>query len=389
MENCRCAGRPFCVRRRRRAACAKKSRSAKSGWRRVVLSCVFAGTAAFGCCFVSRADALEDMLRKAKEQESRVTGENPEQIPDSRILVENRTQNDIRVASMGGQCIASGLEQVFYAAGKNYTPEGSVLLTLFGDAEYSGTVEEQFRQQGDMYTLVRFALRPAEEEREEDGDVRGEKSYWNLGDTVEREIGGRMRRFRCIDQDYRGNALFLCDSVIPADTGARYAYETLEDGSHGYVYHPGPIERFGDSGEYRDSRIRAWLAGQEENFPGAAAADTGVTRSYMGRSGSGTREQFDPEDFASYELGSQRMTDRLFILSLDEAMRYRRELWTIREEEASAFAGGYWLRSPMAGPGGGDSGYVYMVDLTDGSIHPQRTESPEGVRPAFVMPQRN
>lgn len=53
--------------------------------------------------------------------------------------------------------------------------------------------------------------------------------HWNIGDTVTRNIGGTAYRFRCIDQNYadhmdyhRKGALFLCDEVIPANTGSHY-----------------------------------------------------------------------------------------------------------------------------------------------------------------------
>ena len=60
--------------------------------------------------------------------------------------------------------------------------------------------------------------------------------HWNIGDTVTRNIGGTAYRFRCIDQNYadhmdyhRKGALFLCDEVIPANTGSHYQFETPED----------------------------------------------------------------------------------------------------------------------------------------------------------------
>ena len=57
--------------------------------------------------------------------------------------------------------------------------------------------------------------------------------HWNIGDTVTRKIDGKSYRFRCIDQNYadhmgghKSGALFLCDEVIPANTGSRYEFET-------------------------------------------------------------------------------------------------------------------------------------------------------------------
>ena len=56
----------------------------------------------------------EQMLETAKEQESAVTGEDPRLIPDSRLVVTDRTENDIRVTSIAGQCLEKGNDQVFY-----------------------------------------------------------------------------------------------------------------------------------------------------------------------------------------------------------------------------------------------------------------------------------
>ena len=57
--------------------------------------------------------------------------------------------------------------------------------------------------------------------------------HWNIGDTVTRKIDGKSYRFRCIDQNYadhmgghKSGALFLCDEVIPANTGSRYEFES-------------------------------------------------------------------------------------------------------------------------------------------------------------------
>ncbi len=358
--------------------------------RRCVFLSIFMVFMTFHAASAAYGASLEELFQRAKEQEAGVTGERPDQIPDSRFLAESRVQNDIRILFAAGKCVAAGQEQVFYAVGKNYVPEGSMIPVLFGNqAEYSSTAEDRIRQGEDIYTLVRFAVRPVRQESPEKPDFKETKEYWNLGDTVLREIGGQPCRFRCIDQDYQGNALFLCDSVIPADFGSRYVYETAEDGTHEYVYCPGPVEKFGESSEYRESWVRRWLKEQEKKLPPSPAVNVGVTKSFMGRSEKGEEEQFDEGAFASFELGSQRLTDRLFILSLDEAFLYRDYLWKVPDLPASAFTRGYWLRSPMAGAGGGDTGYVYMVDLTEGSIHPHPAESPAGIRPAFVLPQKN
>ena len=123
--------------------------------------------------------------------------------------------------------------------------------------------------------------------------------HWNIGDTVTREIGGTAYRFRCIDQNYadhmdyyRKGALFLCDEVIPANTGSHYQFETPEDASHGYVYASGPIVRFGETADYKYSAIRAWLSGSAEQFSDAEMVNIGVERAYQGQTGRELWEQF-------------------------------------------------------------------------------------------------
>ena len=116
------------------------------------------------------------------------------------------------------------------------------------------------------------------------------------------------------------------------------------------------------------------------------------------------------------------MTDQLFILSVDEAFKYREWLWRFDgakeenpESQYGPFSKGYWLRSPAGDCGNLDTGLVYIVDLVNGNIHPapvvpakQSTKNiinlsgdrkdaedlevqltgTTGVRPAFVLPQR-
>ena len=114
--------------------------------------------------------------------------------------------------------------------------------------------------------------------------------HWNIGDTVTRKIDGKSYRFRCIDQNYadhmgghKSGALFLCDEVIPANTGSRYEFETPGDRAHGYVYKPGPIVCFGNSADYKYSAVRGWLSRFAEEFADAEMVNTGVEWGYFGK----------------------------------------------------------------------------------------------------------
>ncbi len=197
-------------------------------------------------CGISYAD-INDFLYKS-------AGNKPRE-----AYVENRLENDQRVLSAVGQCLREGSDEGnFYVTGKNYMPEGSVLQSFYGDdLEYSRTVEETRCQGQDTYWTVRFALKWKSTGSSQTA-YASSKSYWSLGDRVIEEIAGIPYTFRCIDQNYQNAgtsgqaaALFLCESVIPSDTGSAYHYEQQESGSYEYVYYPGPIINFGNSSEHQ------------------------------------------------------------------------------------------------------------------------------------------
>lgn len=245
--------------------------------------------------------------------------------------------------------------------------------------------------------------------------LAGEKRHWNLGDVVERELDGKVYRFQCIDQNYSDRmeyhkpaALFLCTTVIPADAGSEYRYEELADGRFDYVFYPGPVVNFGEGNDYKYSAVRRWLEKCESGVPGAVDINTGVDLAYEGRTEEGLYGQLNAEGVRGSYIGSQKLTERLFCLSVDEAIKYREYLWRFeegREENPESqygpYSKGYWLRNPVGdGTHYEDTGMVYIVDLVNGNIRPQAVK-PEGksgtgeldvtgttgLRPAFAMPQ--
>ena len=365
--------------------------------------------------------------------------------------VESRLENDRQMLSAASQCLREGKsEGEFLIVGRDYMPEGTILRTFYGDAlEYSSTVQEVFVEGEELWRKVRFAVRwkdgmyggeadDAGSSSQENGnqnsgnsDSEGQgKRYWRLGDTVTREIAGETYTFRCIDQNYRSSgsaqqaaALFLCDSVIPADIGSYYSYKKLEDGGYDYVFYPGPIVDFGDTGEYKYSRVRQWLnmaaAEWTEDSGGADTVasvdgvvepvwiDIGISRSYTGQTTVGSFDQLQERELRAYGLGHQLMTDCLFILSVEEALKYRQYLWRFAvmpeegeenpEDQIGAFSKGYWLRTPV-GDGTEKSGQAYIVDLVNGQLRPQQVTFDRdsgmeamsvGIRPVFALPQQN
>lgn len=241
-----------------------------------------------------------------------------------------------------------------------------------------------------------------------------EKVHWNIGDVQAREIDGEIYLFRCIDQNYadgmethRKSALFLCDSVIPANFGSEYCRKPDADGLYDYQFIPGPIVNFGAESDYKYSAIRTWLTDCEQNFFNTEPVNIGISRAYTGSTGAGMYSQFQESELTGAYIGSQRMSGKLFILSVDEAIRYKDWLWKFDgsesenpETQIGRFCKGYWLRTPEGAGGNHDTGRVYIVDLVNGNLHPCAV-SPEsgtaddelnvtgtaGVRPVFTMPQ--
>ncbi len=358
---------------------------------------------------------LEEWLSMAREEEGAFRGINPEEIPDSAFLVTDRDSCGLRLKSAASRLLP-GQEAAFYVIGKNHIPEGTVLAETFGEeVVYSHTTEQQVPLEDDLYTIVRFQILKVLQEETEDPVWTGEeKRHWNLGDIQERTMDGVTYRFRCIDQNYgdetdrdRQKALFLCDTVIPADVGSEYLYDKKEDGTYGYRFCPGPVVSFGDTGSYKYSRIRRWLTDCREDFGETEMIPVGQEYAYEGSTVEGSFSQLEALGLRPVYTGKQSMSDHIFLLSVDEALRYRQWLWRFEgseeenpESQWGTFCESYWLRTPAQEKTeeGGDMAYV--VDLVRGNIRPhpisikENPEDPElgatgtvGVRPVFAVRQ--
>lgn len=238
-------------------------------------------------------------------------------------------------------------------------------------------------------------------------------THWEVGDRISREIHGETYEFTCIDQNYsdklgnhQSQALFLCDTVIPADLGCEYAYEDLGDGHFGYVFHAGPISSFGDTNDYKYSNIRKWL--DEVTVFSAADIQIGNPSSFTGSTAENKYSELNENDLRTYAIGYQKMNARLYVMSVDEALKYKDWLWKFQgsdvenpEDEIDQAKSAYWLRSPNGTSYDFDeTGMVYVVDMEKGCIRPQYVK-PEGgtgddyidnvtdvgIRPAFILPQ--
>lgn len=217
-------------------------------------------------------------------------------------------------------------------------------------------------------------------------DEAPEAVHYNIGDVQVRAIGDKFYLFRCIDDDYEdalGNsqklALFLCDSVIRSD-----------------IQGTSKKLNFGDNNNYKYSKVREWLL---ENAKDDFLHDTyiGITNSYMGATRTGAYEQFSESSLLGQSRLFQQLEDRVFVLSVDEAIKYKDYLWKFNgseknnpESQVSAYSKGYYLRTPQ------DSGItdfrygegIYTVSLVDGNIRPvEVTETSIGIRPVMAIPQ--
>lgn len=224
-------------------------------------------------------------------------------------------------------------------------------------------------------------------------EEKAEERRWARGDVQMRRIGKETYRFRCVDEDYsdagdthKSTALFLCDRVIRSDIDRTDT--SLK-----------PLQ-FGKNNNYKDSYIRAWL---NENSRGSdfqtETAYIGVNTAYTGASAEGESWQLSEHSFTGHAIGFQLMQDRMFCLSLEEALRYREELWSFGEKgtdgckgQISPYSRGYYLRTPFYSEDtSGNFLYtdrIYAVDLEKGNIHPADTDSETyGIRPAFTLPQ--
>lgn len=225
-----------------------------------------------------------------------------------------------------------------------------------------------------------------------DTEDMAEVYRWKEGDAQARQIGGKTYLFRCVDEDYSDNqsthrkaALFLCDTVIRGDTDS--SSQELKKIS------------FGVDNNYKNSIVRQWLnVNAEDSQFNLEPIYIGVNRAYMGSTKAQSFDQMDKERLIGKDIGFQFMHDRLFCLSLEEAVKYRDVLWRFNGSEVnnpdtqiSPYSVGYYLRTPFYEEDEtGNFRYsddVYVVDLVQGNIHSAKTDGTDiGIRPAFAVP---
>jgi hypothetical protein len=386
---------------------------------------------------VEDKERLNYWLEVAKEADLSITGER--QLA-KQFITESQKEGNERLLNLVSMADGTDRKEVYVIA-KGYTPNATVISQRFPAVKNKSELfMERLTIANDTYTILRVGFEKTYEEstcshdyevidevaatcsenghltvrckkcgKEEtvmlpaaghvDADHDGicdvcyepageapEAVHYSIGDVQIRYILGKPYLFRCIDDDYEDAmensqrlALFLCESVIRSDISG--TSKKL---------------KFGDNNNYKYSSVRDWLI---ENASDDFIHETyiGITKSYLGSTLTGAYEQFSESSLLGQSRLFQQLEDRVFILSVDEALKYRDYLWKFNgsdennpESQISAYSKGYYLRTPQ------DSGMmdflygdgIYTVSLVDGNIRPvEVSETSIGIRPVMAVPQ--
>ena len=283
----------------------------------------------------------------------------------------------------------TGSRYVYTVTGKDYEPESLVIAQMFPDTVNISNVRmREYWKDGHRYVTCRigFERKPSEPERNQDEIIPGDEQdrRWLVGDVRTLKLGEQTYRFRYVDDDYKNNsesqtcALFLCETVIRSDVDSTESTKQ--------------IQIFGADNNYKESSLRSWLTEQaEQTDVPFMTINTGVNAAFIGASVPGSLEQFADSSFLYHALPVQVLKEQLFLLSLEEAFRYREELWEI-ENGLSPYSRGYWLRTPLfltdADGNFCYGNWQYVIDLENGCIRPAEvSDGSIGIRPAFCLPQ--
>ena len=250
----------------------------------------------------------------------------------------------------------------FFITGEDYEPETGTCL-------WGGKEELTCRLCGLRKVRSPAALGHLDADRDRlcdrcrdplNGDEPIETGRWAVGDVQTRRLGKDTYQFRCVDDDYSSAgsehqkcALFLCETVIRSDMDSTDSQKK--------------IITFGKNNNYKDSEIRKWLwdrctgeAGLQMGAGALMPVNVGVCTAFLGQTSPGTEGEAAETELVKYTLLPQMMSDRMFLLSVEEALKYRKELWDIVSEE-SPYSRGYWLRTPVYQEGE-NGGFIYGTE---------------------------
>lgn len=278
----------------------------------------------------------------------------------------------------------------FYVTGEDYEPETLVIARMFPETiNISNTKLEEYMENGKNYILCRIGFERQLDNKQDEAPPGGEnemvEGFWQEGDIQIRKIGKEWYRFRCIDDDYRNPysehqtyALFLCETVIRSDIDSTDSQRNSLT--------------FGRTNNYKTSNIRAWLQESTRDWgEEVAPVGTGVNSAFIGKTEEGFCGEDADTELSKIELPIQSVTDRLFLLSVEEALKYQEAVWEA-EGAGSPYSRSFWLRTPaFDSDENGDfchGEWEYAINLEKGSIMPSHIEDPEiGIRPAYCLTQ--
>ena len=364
-------------------------------------------------------DKRSKWLETVRASDFEITGSKP---IDSQIITETMEESNERILNLVSMAKGSDRKEIYLVA-KGYEPNSVIIGQTFDDVtNVSNLIMDEFIIDGKTYTVMRVGFEKIYEEETcnhdyeeierveptstEDGyetvrcrncgkeetiilpaTSQASDTHYNIGDVQARTIGDKIYLFRCIDDDYEDamnnsheTALFLCDSVIRSDINGTSKKIT-----------------FGTNSNYKYSNVRKWLQNNSTDALFAKNNYIGITRSYLGATKQGTYEQFDDGSLVEFNRLYQSMEDKVFCLSVEEALKYREYLWRFdgsdtnnSESQISAYSKGYYLRTPQDNELN-DFRYgkgIYTVSFIDGNIQPVNvSETSIGIRPAMTIPQ--
>ncbi len=278
-------------------------------------------------------DRLKRWLEIAKDADIRLSGREPS---DQQIITTSIEESNDRLLNLVSMTDGTERKEVYLIA-KKHVPNTVIISRTFRNVKnLSDLIMDEFTIAYEKYTIMRVGF---------------ERSYDENSCNHDYQVTDKVNT-TCMSN---GHEMVLCRKcgkeeivILPADV---FAHET-------YI---------------------------------------GITRSYIGTTWKGSYEQLDDNSLMARKEVFQFLQDKVFILSVDEALKYRDVLWKFYgsdtnnpESQISAYSKGYYLRTPqdvgledfLYGEG------IYAVSLVDGNIQPVNVkETGFGIRPAMAVLQ--
>lgn len=278
------------------------------------------------------------------------------------------------------------------ASVNNFPFPSGTFLTKGDDMDYVTLTDGRAisKEEAENYPIRPTILLKRSEE--EEGTRTG---IWKVGDMQARELDGKLYLFRCVDANYtdksntdKSLALFLCDTVIPANAGLGFSEA---DGTQSTRF-------FGDTNNYKYSTINDWLTSGKTKTGNLIMTNIGILNEYAGATEKGKFQSLDARSLTRFTRDkAQVMYSNLFIPSVEEAIAMKDYLWKFNGSDKNNAADiinnyceSYWLRTPQYGT----EDMIYTVNLKTGVIEPKSVKATDGnavsntgIRPMYIVEQ--